>query len=304
MIISGKRIRYLEFFQVLKDILENEHQLPRLRKVQPKNWYSFGPHGSSFLYGASFSKNNLVYVNLCIDTKDRKKNEDLFDALFAQKSKIESELGFGLEWRRKDSQLATDVRRLCHGSIEKNVETLANIRTWMADSIIALIRVFRPRLTELTKIVHTTESHQSRSEIIESGIPAMTTIDDVATEGLLFEGTDVPVEQMFKYLEEVHNLYGFLDEFPQVSMERALAAIRGRLKAEIPVHSDRARVSGMPVFKGSRVPVRSLFNHLSYGYTIENFLEMFPTVEREQAIKALEMARDVLESISYESAAR
>ena len=132
----------------LRDALEKEHRLPRVRKAQPKNWYSFAPHGSSFLYGASFSKNDWVLVNLWIDTKDNSKNELLFDALLEQKDAIESELGFTLEWRRKDGNLSTEVQILRPGSIYDDEDSLEGIRNWMVDNLLAFMRVFEPRLTD------------------------------------------------------------------------------------------------------------------------------------------------------------
>lgn len=128
--------------------------------------------------------------------------------------------------------------------------------------------------------------------------------DSVPENEPLFEGTNVPVQYLFKYLDETRNLYAFLDDFPQVSIEQALDAIRESVNADIPIHSDKERVSGIPVFDGTRVPVRSLFNYLSYGYTIEGFLENFPTAEREQVLKTLELASMVLESVAYETASR
>ncbi len=134
--------------------------------------------------------------------------------------------------------------------------------------------------------------------------PHLVDMENVSEDGPMFEDTDVPVQYLFKYLDETHNLYAFLDDFPQVSAEQALAAIRDRVNADIPIRSDRERVSGLPVFDGTRVPVRSLFNYLSYGYTIEGFLENFPTAERKQVLKTLELASAVLESVAYETAAR
>ena len=134
--------------------------------------------------------------------------------------------------------------------------------------------------------------------------PHLVELEDVSKDDPLFKDTDVPVQYLFKYLDETHNLYAFLDDFPQVSVEQALSAIRDRVNADIPIHSDRERVSGLPVFKGTRVPVRSLFNYLSYGYTIEGFLENFPTAERKQILKTLELASAVLESVAYENSAR
>jgi len=49
-------------------------------------------------------------------------------------------------------------------------------------------------------------------------------------------------------------------------------------------------LSGMPVFRGTRVPVKNLIDYLSTGETIDAFLDDFPTVTREQVIRFLEEA--------------
>ena len=56
------------------------------------------------------------------------------------------------------------------------------------------------------------------------------------------------------------------------------------------VHCDPEIVSGAPVFVGTRVPVQSLLDYLEGGETIEEFLDDFPSVMREQAIAFLEEA--------------
>lgn len=58
------------------------------------------------------------------------------------------------------------------------------------------------------------------------------------------------------------------------------------------VHSDPDILSGAPVFVGTRVPVQSLFDYLEGGDTLDEFLRQFPSVRRDQAIAALELARD------------
>jgi uncharacterized protein (DUF433 family) len=45
---------------------------------------------------------------------------------------------------------------------------------------------------------------------------------------------------------------------------------------------------------GTRVPVKTLFDHLEGGYTLDGFLDQFPTVHREQAVALLELYRDLL----------
>lgn len=51
---------------------------------------------------------------------------------------------------------------------------------------------------------------------------------------------------------------------------------------------------GAAVFRGTRVPVQTLFEYLEGGETLEDFLQGFPTVTRELAIQALEEAKDLL----------
>lgn len=49
-------------------------------------------------------------------------------------------------------------------------------------------------------------------------------------------------------------------------------------------------LGGLPVFRGTRVPVKNLIDYLATGETIDAFLDDFPTVTREQAIRFLEEA--------------
>lgn len=56
------------------------------------------------------------------------------------------------------------------------------------------------------------------------------------------------------------------------------------------VHLDPEIVSGTPVFVGTRVPAQALLDYLGGGETIEEFLDDFPSVSREQAIAFLEEA--------------
>ena len=60
------------------------------------------------------------------------------------------------------------------------------------------------------------------------------------------------------------------------------------------VYSDPDILGGVPVFVGTRVPARSLFDYLEGGDTLNEFLTQFPSVRREQAIAALELARDTV----------
>ncbi|HEX9353339.1 MAG TPA: DUF433 domain-containing protein [Streptosporangiaceae bacterium] len=60
------------------------------------------------------------------------------------------------------------------------------------------------------------------------------------------------------------------------------------------VHSDPRILGGTPVFVGTRVPVQSLFDYLEAGDSLDRFLDQFPTVTKEQAVAALELAKQAL----------
>jgi len=60
------------------------------------------------------------------------------------------------------------------------------------------------------------------------------------------------------------------------------------------VHRDPEILGGTLVFVGTRVPVKNLFDYLEAGDSLDEFLESFPSVTREQAVAALELARDAL----------
>ena len=62
------------------------------------------------------------------------------------------------------------------------------------------------------------------------------------------------------------------------------------------IHIDKEILSGQPVFIGTRVPVDSLFDHLEAGISLDEYLDDFPSVKREQAIALLEIANKLITS--------
>jgi len=60
------------------------------------------------------------------------------------------------------------------------------------------------------------------------------------------------------------------------------------------VQSDPEILSGEPVFTGTRVPLKNLFDYLEAGDSLEVFLDAFPDVSREHAVAALELAREAM----------
>ena len=63
---------------------------------------------------------------------------------------------------------------------------------------------------------------------------------------------------------------------------------------KMPIHSDPEIMGGLPVFVGTRVPVRALWGYLEGGEPLAEFLEDFPSVSREQAVQTLSLAEEIL----------
>ena len=64
--------------------------------------------------------------------------------------------------------------------------------------------------------------------------------------------------------------------------------------ARLPITVDPEILSGAPVFRGTRVPATALLDNLAAGLTLDEFLDNFPTVTREQAVQVLEFSKDTL----------
>ena len=63
---------------------------------------------------------------------------------------------------------------------------------------------------------------------------------------------------------------------------------------QLPVQSDPQIMRGTPVITGTRVPVQTLFEYLEAGDPLDDFIEDFPSVTRDQAVRVLELANKML----------
>jgi uncharacterized protein (DUF433 family) len=67
------------------------------------------------------------------------------------------------------------------------------------------------------------------------------------------------------------------------------------------IHSDPEILGGTPVFVGTRVPLRNLIDYIEGGYSLDEFLDDFPSVSRAQAVAALQTANVSLASDAHPS---
>ena len=68
----------------------------------------------------------------------------------------------------------------------------------------------------------------------------------------------------------------------------------GIMKSDDLITVDPEILGGTPVFKGTRVPVKTLFDYLEHNYTLDEFLSCFPSVTREMACRVLERSETAL----------
>lgn len=69
------------------------------------------------------------------------------------------------------------------------------------------------------------------------------------------------------------------------------------------ITSDREILGGIPIFTGTRVPVKTLFDYLEHDHPLDEFLDDFPTVKRKHALAVLEFMKSKLLEQTYESVA-
>ena len=67
----------------------------------------------------------------------------------------------------------------------------------------------------------------------------------------------------------------------------------------LPISVNPKIMSGTPVFEGTRVPIEALLENLAAGVSLDEFLENFPTVTREQALAILNFSNETLKKLGF-----
>ena len=129
----------------------------------------------------------------------------------------------------------------------------------------------------------------------------------------LFQRTEVPVKRLFDYLANGRSLKDFHWDFVTVFVEDTWDAVvtSGRIievdayrgLANGIVRSDRACVSGAPVFTGTRLPVRILFDYLADGQTLKDFYYQYPSAAPDQLVEVVVAAGRALKREAHEAVA-
>lgn len=147
--VTFSRIRerekaYITFFSKLLDELRKKSDFP-VRDASPDgaSWIviqtipSVGP--SNGLFNFSFTRDKRLRVELYLDLGDQEQTKSVFEKLFAQKDKIETQVG-AVEWERLDNRRASRIALYHDGHISEE-KKLAELRKWAAESMVKFYNV-------------------------------------------------------------------------------------------------------------------------------------------------------------------
>jgi hypothetical protein len=146
----GRGEAYLPWFQLLIDALRENYQFTNARVAQPQNWYSFASGFTRVPYSVAFTQQGLR-AELYIDPGEQDENKHVFDSLYSQREEIERDFGEPLSWERLEDRRASRVGIYRETTIASPPEDLDEARDWAIQKLIALKRVFNPRLEKLLR---------------------------------------------------------------------------------------------------------------------------------------------------------
>ena len=121
---------------------------------------------------------------------------------------------------------------------------------------------------------------------------------DVLTGKPVIKGTRLAVEFILGLLAHGWTEAEILENYPHIVQEDIRACLayvnveQTRLSVDQLITCDAEIMSGTPVFKNTRVPIKNLIDYLETGESLDEFLEDFPSVSREQALQILVLTTD------------
>lgn len=144
---------YTDFFQALYTELSRvAHFSLRSYSAHGRNWLTLAQLAGAASLGFSFARRKRFRVELYIDSGNKEKNKQLFDALYMRKVQIQAELESitgTLEWERIDDKRASRIALYRNGSIMDDTDTLSELRSWAVDSMIRFQEVMERHISEV-----------------------------------------------------------------------------------------------------------------------------------------------------------
>ena len=140
--LTGRPLRYRNFFKTLIDELRDQHQFTNARQGTTSNWYNFASGVSGIHYQLAFVKENRVVVGLNINTGNKRRNELIVDKLASRNISMPPEIGSNVKWEHRPNIQASFVHSLRTGSIDEGEDQLESIRAWAIEHLLAYKSAF------------------------------------------------------------------------------------------------------------------------------------------------------------------
>ena len=149
--VSGRQLKYKEYFQRVIDKLREEHSFTRARIAGPQNWISFSSGVTGIWPGASFAQGKRARVEVYIDRSNYDENKRIFDTLKNRAKELEAAFGAPLAWERLEDRRASRVATYRPGSIDDTSKDLAQIEAWMIERLLAIKAIMVPAADEASR---------------------------------------------------------------------------------------------------------------------------------------------------------
>jgi hypothetical protein len=147
---TPKQSAYLAFFTDLLAQLKKRYKgVTTAKRVFPQSWMSVPAGRYGFIFGFAFSRSGQFRVELFIDTGDKKRNEDHFNALRNDAEAIESHVGTKLSWEPLESKRACRIAAYRAGPIESVSDDLAELKEWALATFGRFREAFADRIKAL-----------------------------------------------------------------------------------------------------------------------------------------------------------
>ena len=142
--------RYETYWLALVEMMK-EHNHVFGGDETTNEWVWFESEFEGITWNASFQDESCAFVELylCAEDTGREWADEVYQALVSRREDIENELGYRLRWEPFEEQRDYRISAEHPGSIDDDEETLAELREWMRDQLIAFDGVFAPIIQEL-----------------------------------------------------------------------------------------------------------------------------------------------------------
>ncbi len=155
--IREREKAYIEFFSRLLVELRKK-PAPRVRDLSPDgaSWIFINgvpePGPQYAFFGFSFSRNNLLRVEMYIDAYSQEKTKQIFDTLKSQRDYFESQVG-PLNWERIDKKRGSRIAQYHPGAITDDPKKLLELRHWAVEAMVKFQQAFKERASQVIQEV-------------------------------------------------------------------------------------------------------------------------------------------------------